>query len=160
MEPLHCGLDKANLCGVGLGMLFAHELVKRALSLGVIGLVPCAIRGTYITLWLPGTTYDNQKRAFAALKEGGKLRALLWYHGENEAKDGVGSFAVDVPKIFTSIRKDLNLPHLPIVQVALPPDVREAELEEDIELFIGPPPPAVVTEAESTNEAERFEEVL
>lgn len=37
---------------------------------------------------------------------------------------------------------------------------REAELEEDSELFIGPPPPAVVTEAESTNEAERFEEVL
>lgn len=27
-------------------------------------------------------------------------------------------------------------------------------------LFIGPPPPAVVKEAESANEAERFEEVL
>lgn len=37
---------------------------------------------------------------------------------------------------------------------------REAELEQDNGLFIGPPPPAVVTEAESTNEAERFEEVL
>ncbi|XP_031096611.1 uncharacterized protein LOC116000888 [Ipomoea triloba] len=38
-------------------------------------------------------------------------------------------------------------------------EMREAELEEDSELFIGPPPPAVVTEAESTNEAERFEEI-
>lgn len=36
---------------------------------------------------------------------------------------------------------------------------REAELEEDTELFIGPPPPAMVAEAESANEAERFEEV-
>ncbi|WCJ44142.1 DNAJ heat shock N-terminal domain-containing protein [Euphorbia peplus] len=38
-------------------------------------------------------------------------------------------------------------------------ELREAELEEDDELFIGPPPPAMVIEAESANEAERFEEV-
>lgn len=36
---------------------------------------------------------------------------------------------------------------------------RDVELEEDTELFIGPPPPALVTEVESANEAERFEEV-
>ncbi|KAG5540155.1 hypothetical protein RHGRI_020401 [Rhododendron griersonianum] len=38
-------------------------------------------------------------------------------------------------------------------------ELREVEAEEDNELFVGPPPPAVVTEAESANEAERFEEV-
>ncbi|CAI9787004.1 unnamed protein product [Fraxinus pennsylvanica] len=38
-------------------------------------------------------------------------------------------------------------------------ELREAELIEDTKLFIGPPPPAVVTEAESANEAERFEEI-
>ncbi|KAL0437978.1 UNVERIFIED_CONTAM: DnaJsubfamily C member 10 [Sesamum latifolium] len=38
------------------------------------------------------------------------------------------------------------------------PRRRDAELDGDTELFIGPPPPAVVTEAESANEAERFEE--
>lgn len=38
-------------------------------------------------------------------------------------------------------------------------ELREAELEQDDELFIGPPPPAIVTEAASSNEAERFEEV-
>ncbi|XP_065880693.1 uncharacterized protein [Euphorbia lathyris] len=38
-------------------------------------------------------------------------------------------------------------------------ELREAELEEDNELFIGPPPPAMVAEAETANEAERFEEV-
>ncbi|GMH21798.1 hypothetical protein Nepgr_023640 [Nepenthes gracilis] len=38
-------------------------------------------------------------------------------------------------------------------------ELREAELEQDNELFIGPPPPAMVTEVESANEAERFEEV-
>ncbi|XP_039116406.1 LOW QUALITY PROTEIN: uncharacterized protein LOC120251818 [Dioscorea cayenensis subsp. rotundata] len=34
--------------------------------------------------------------------------------------------------------------------------LREAEVDD---LFIGPPPPTIVAEAESTNEAERFEEV-
>ncbi|GAB4861432.1 hypothetical protein Ancab_040068 [Ancistrocladus abbreviatus] len=38
-------------------------------------------------------------------------------------------------------------------------ELRDAELEQDDELFIGPPPPAVVAEVESANEAERFEEV-
>ncbi|TYK31568.1 splicing factor, arginine/serine-rich 19 isoform X2 [Cucumis melo var. makuwa] len=38
-------------------------------------------------------------------------------------------------------------------------ELREAELEEDDELFVGPPPPAMVAEAETANEAERFEEV-
>lgn len=37
--------------------------------------------------------------------------------------------------------------------------LREAEIEVDHDLFIGPPPPAIVAEAESANEAERFEEV-
>ncbi|KAB1220665.1 hypothetical protein CJ030_MR3G009385 [Morella rubra] len=38
-------------------------------------------------------------------------------------------------------------------------ELREAELEEDDEIFIGPPPPALVIEAASANEAERFEEM-
>ncbi|KAF7820069.1 DNA ligase 1 [Senna tora] len=38
-------------------------------------------------------------------------------------------------------------------------ELRDAELDDDSELFIGPPPPAMVTESETANEAERFEEV-
>ncbi|KAK4280176.1 hypothetical protein QN277_011834 [Acacia crassicarpa] len=38
-------------------------------------------------------------------------------------------------------------------------ELSEAELADDDKLFIGPPPPAMVTESESANEAERFEEV-
>ncbi|KAH7438887.1 hypothetical protein KP509_04G035100 [Ceratopteris richardii] len=39
------------------------------------------------------------------------------------------------------------------------PSVREVEEDIGMEPFIGPPPPAAVKEAESSNEAERFEEV-
>ncbi|KAK4352733.1 hypothetical protein RND71_028251 [Anisodus tanguticus] len=38
-------------------------------------------------------------------------------------------------------------------------ELRDVELEEDTEFFIGPPPPALVIETESANDAERFEEV-
>lgn len=38
--------------------------------------------------------------------------------------------------------------------------LRDADLDVDNDLFIGPPPPALVAEAASANEAERFEEVL
>ncbi|KAG8378403.1 hypothetical protein BUALT_Bualt08G0133800 [Buddleja alternifolia] len=38
-------------------------------------------------------------------------------------------------------------------------ELREAELDGDTGIFIGPPPPAVVKEAASSNEAERFEEI-
>lgn len=38
-------------------------------------------------------------------------------------------------------------------------EFREADLDDATELFVGPPPPAMVSEAESANEAERFEEV-
>ncbi|XP_021767241.1 transcriptional regulator ATRX homolog [Chenopodium quinoa] len=39
-------------------------------------------------------------------------------------------------------------------------ELRDAEMEQDDNgIFVGPPPPALVTEAESSNEAERFEEV-
>ncbi|KAJ8551185.1 hypothetical protein K7X08_000555 [Anisodus acutangulus] len=38
-------------------------------------------------------------------------------------------------------------------------ELRDVELEEDTEFFLGPPPPALVIETESANDAERFEEV-
>ncbi|XP_019180224.1 PREDICTED: probable carbohydrate esterase At4g34215 [Ipomoea nil] len=125
-EPLHADIDTTKTCGVGPGMCFAREVLNRVSSsspLGVIGLVPCAIGGTSITQWSRGTTLYNKtlERAAAALRDGGKIRALLWYQGETEAQIGVGSFALEVPRFFTSIRQDLHMPQLPIIQVALPP---------------------------------------
>nr|GMD81887.1 probable carbohydrate esterase At4g34215 [Ipomoea batatas] len=38
VEPLHRNIDTGNVCGVGPGMPFAHELLMRAPSLGVIGM--------------------------------------------------------------------------------------------------------------------------
>ncbi|CAN6471436.1 unnamed protein product [Victoria cruziana] len=40
-----------------------------------------------------------------------------------------------------------------------PHAIRSDELDDDNDVLIGPPPPNVVAEAESANEAERFDEV-
>nr|GMD79330.1 probable carbohydrate esterase At4g34215 [Ipomoea batatas] len=100
-EPLHKDIDTAKTCGVGPGMCFAREVLKQeSASLGVIGLVPCAIGGTSITQWSRGAPLYNKtlERAAAALRDGGKIQALLWYQGELEAQLGVGSFAKEVPR--------------------------------------------------------------
>lgn len=68
------------------------------------------------------------------------------------------SFYMDILLHFANINK---LGSLYWSSVSLIPNanVREAELEVDNDVFIGPAPPAVVAEAASANEAERFEEV-
>nr|GMD05939.1 probable carbohydrate esterase At4g34215 [Ipomoea batatas] len=122
-EPLHQDIDTKKICGVGLGMCFANQVLRQgSSSLGVIGLVPCAVGGTSITQWSRGTPLYNSilERAAAAVRSSGKIEALLWYPGQFEALMGVGFFEEYVPKFFTSIRHDLHMPQLPIIQVSKP----------------------------------------
>nr|GLL44084.1 probable carbohydrate esterase At4g34215 [Ipomoea trifida] len=127
-EPQHADIDvtKAKVCGVGHGMSFANHLLKRDHVVGVIGLVP----RTYATL-----------RA----SDGGQIRALLWYQGESEAKGKSypSPFASNLEIFFKSVRNDLGLPTLPIIQVALPSttngpyvkDIRKFQLELKLPLL-------------------------
>ena len=50
-EPLHT--DKPRIAGVGLGMSFAAEVMKRT-GMSPVGLVPCAVGGTPLNRWMPG----------------------------------------------------------------------------------------------------------
>nr|GLL29626.1 probable carbohydrate esterase At4g34215 [Ipomoea trifida] len=75
-ELLHADIDvtKANVCGVGPEMTFVNHLLKIDPAFRVIGLLPCAIRGTTLNEWLPATkAYYNQmlSRTYAALRNGG-----------------------------------------------------------------------------------------
>nr|GLL29627.1 probable carbohydrate esterase At4g34215 [Ipomoea trifida]GME07710.1 probable carbohydrate esterase At4g34215 [Ipomoea batatas] len=60
-------------------------------------------------------------RTYAALRDGrGQIRAHLWYQGEREAngKSYPSPFASNLEIFFKSVRNDLGLPTLPIIQVA------------------------------------------
>ncbi|XP_009586847.1 putative carbohydrate esterase At4g34215 [Nicotiana tabacum] len=123
-EPMNYGIDCLASCGLGPGMAFANEILKKDSEFGVIGLVPCARGGTPLSKWHRGSLpYDDLvKRAKSAEKDGGIIRGLLWYHGESDVKGGNGSkvYKTNLEKFIHDLRTDLNSPNLPILQVILP----------------------------------------
>ncbi|XP_009761873.1 putative carbohydrate esterase At4g34215 [Nicotiana tabacum] len=122
-EPLHQDIDLGKVCGVGPGMSFANSVVEKDPSFGVIGLVPCAIGGTNISEWVRGGGLYNQmiRRTEAALQGGGKLQALLWYQGESDTQtlEDAKLYKFRLKRLFKSVRRDLQSPTLPVIQVAL-----------------------------------------
>ncbi|CAN4110855.1 unnamed protein product [Withania somnifera] len=122
-EPLHKDIDVNNTCGIGPGIPFAHTVLKKDPSIGVIRLVPCAVGGTSITEWAPGgfLYMEMIKRTKAATRGGGKIRALLWYQGESDAKtlEDAKMYKVRLVRFFKHVRRDLELPNLPVIQVGI-----------------------------------------
>ncbi|XP_055821001.1 probable carbohydrate esterase At4g34215 [Solanum dulcamara] len=122
-EPLHKDIDVNKTCGIGPGMSFANKLKMDEPNIGLIGLVPCAIGGTNITQWVRGGWLYNEmiRRTKVALQGGGTIRGMLWYQGESDAIDFEDAklYKGRLKKFFKNVRMDLELPTLPIVQVAL-----------------------------------------
>lgn len=88
-DPLHFDKKEA---GVGPGFAFAKEMLPEAGG-HRIGLIPCAVGGTSISRWQPGSydpvtrthPYDDAiKRAKLAMKSG-QLKGILWHQGESDS---------------------------------------------------------------------------
>lgn len=122
-EPLHADIDYNKTNGIGPGMPFANAVLTRDPAIGVIGLVPCAIGGTNITQWAKGGFLYDQlvRRTQAALKNGGVLRAMLWYQGESDTinREDADDYKGRLEKFFKEVRADLKHPRLPIIQVCV-----------------------------------------
>ncbi|KAL1342875.1 hypothetical protein HN51_029351 [Arachis hypogaea] len=141
-EPLHADIDTKKVCGVGPGMSFANAVRRRVDS--PLGLVPCAAGGTAIKEWARGEElYENMvKRAKESVKEDDKsaIKALLWYQGESDtsSEEDAEAYKVNMENLIQNVRQDLNLPSLPIIQVAIASGseymekVREAQKAIDI----------------------------
>ncbi|XP_022158365.1 probable carbohydrate esterase At4g34215 [Momordica charantia] len=126
-EPVHEGIDINKTVGVGPAISFAHQLqAKGGSKVGSVGLVPCARGGTLIEQWLknPGNTsatfYKNFiERIQASDREGGVVRALLWFQGASDAasRDTANRYKNNLKKFFTDIRNDVKPRFLPIIVV-------------------------------------------
>uniref|UniRef100_A0A1J3GYU5 Putative carbohydrate esterase n=1 Tax=Noccaea caerulescens TaxID=107243 RepID=A0A1J3GYU5_NOCCA len=138
-EPLHADIDTGKVCGVGPGMAFANAVRNRlGTDSSVIGLVPCASGGTAIKEWARGShLYETMvKRTEESRKCGGEIKAVLWYQGESDVLDihEAESYGTNMDRLIKNLRHDLNLPSLPIIQVAIASGggyidmVREAQL--------------------------------
>jgi len=114
-EPIH--FDKPEIDGVGLGFTFAK--LESARSGGRrIGLVPCAVGGTEIRLWMPGAPLyvEALRRARIAL-QAGTLRGILWHQGESDSdrESCAGTYAEHLRQVIEGLRRDLATPDVPFI---------------------------------------------
>ncbi|KAJ6399989.1 hypothetical protein OIU84_015614 [Salix udensis] len=120
-EPLHADIDVGKTCGIGPGMAFVDGLRANGSRTGVVGLVPCAAGGTKIRKWARGTRLYRQlvSRAGESVKDGGAIRAILWYQGESDTvtKEDADAYRGNMETLITNLRTDLNEPSLPVIQV-------------------------------------------
>jgi hypothetical protein len=115
VDPLH--FDKPDVAGVGLGRTFAKTLIWAKPSAS-IGLIPAAFGGTSLDEWKPGEKLyaEAVRRTLEAMKSG-KLRGILWHHGEADAgtEAHVNSYRERFANLVQHLREDLHSPDVPVV---------------------------------------------
>ena len=121
-DPVH--FDKPALVGVGPAISFAKELLGTDEKIK-IGLIPCAVGGSPISVWVQGAAYvsgnifhpydDAMKRARLAMQQG-VLKGIIWHQGESDNDSVHASYYVaNLKSLITSLRADLQQPNLPFV---------------------------------------------
>ena len=105
------------VCGVGPGRTFGR-LLAEANPDRVVGLIPCAVGGTSIAAWMPGGVDDwdpnNYPYDFAIKKareaqKSGKILAVLWHQGENDAGKQTENYLEKLRTVIQNFRRELQL---------------------------------------------------
>ncbi len=121
VEPLH--FDKPAVVGVGPGLAFGRAMAQADPNV-VIGLVPCAVGGSPISVWksqayYPATgvhPYDDAIARCRIAGQRGVFKGVLWHQGESDsnAEDGP-LYAQRLTELIRRLRQDLSAPNLPFV---------------------------------------------
>jgi hypothetical protein len=121
VDPLH--FDKPRAVGTGLGKTFGI-LVAESNPEITIGLIPCAVGGTSIDVWVPGAldsatkTHpwdDCMERAKLALQHG-TLKGILWHQGESDANEKkVTKYEEKLSNLIHRFRTELQAPNVPFL---------------------------------------------
>jgi len=139
VDPVHWGLDVTEenreqwahfdrdfrVAGAGLGVRFGKEIARRH---GVpVGLIACSHGGTSLDQWSPDLAHLGGRSLYGSLLRrvravGGKVAGCLWYQGESDANaDAAPHFRAKLTRLIQAIRRDLEQPDLPFLQVQLGP---------------------------------------
>lgn len=125
-HPLHLAGDSKTFAGhgnegVGPGLAFAETLLAQKPK-AAIGLVPCAVGGSPINLWLKGARLyaEALRRAKLALQTTapvkGRIRGVLWLQGEANANAaGLAVHEARLLKLVDDLRADLAQPDLSFI---------------------------------------------
>lgn len=108
-DPMH--FDKP-VAGVGPGLAFGKSMAAQAPA-ARIGLIPCAVGGTSIKLWVPDAfdsvtrthPYSDMFDRLKAAQKEGVLKGIIWHQGEADriAPDTYGPLLRD---LVSRMRKD------------------------------------------------------
>lgn len=124
-EPLHN--YEPGKGGLGCGMSFARNLLEHLPPEDTILLIPTAIGGTTVNMWLSNVTHKNfslltnfsikVEQALAT----GSFRGILWYQGESDAvQENFESYEKEFPLLMHKLREIGGQDDLPIVTGELP----------------------------------------
>jgi hypothetical protein len=120
-SPLH--FDKS-FAGTGLGLTFGKLMAQN--SKRKIGLIPCAVGGTSISMWKPGAydkvtqthPYDDAVRRAKIALQNGQLKGILWHQGEADANTGkIPLYEQRFDSLLTNLQNDLavDIHSIPVV---------------------------------------------
>lgn len=124
-HPLHYDKPEA---GVGPGLNCGVALAA-ADPQTVIGLIPSAVGGTSIRLWIPGMQdpvtkahpYDDAVRRARLAMTSGRLAGILWHQGEaDRGPDQLPLYAAQLTTLVARLRTDLQAPTVPFIAGELP----------------------------------------
>jgi hypothetical protein len=118
VDPLH--FDKPTIVGVGPGLAFGKAMAEADPNV-VIGLVPCAVGGSPISVWKPGTyypatgvyPYDDAIARCRVAAQKGVFKGVIWHQGESDsnAQDGP-LYAQRLGELIRRFREGLYAPEL------------------------------------------------
>lgn len=121
VDPIH--FDKPKVVGTGLGKTFGTLIAESNPDI-TVGLIPCAVGGSSIDVWVPGAhdkatnTHpwdDCMARAKVALKDG-TLKGILWHQGESDANEKkLPKYGEKLSDLIARFRTELNAPDAPFI---------------------------------------------
>ena len=118
VAPLH--FDKPAMVGVGPGLTFG-KLLAQADPNVTIGLIPCAVGGSPISVWKPHAyykpvnvyPYDDAIARCRIATQRGVLKGILWHQGESDSNATDGPlYARRLTETISQFRHDLAVPNL------------------------------------------------
>ncbi len=112
VDPLH--FDKPS-AGVGPGLAFGKRMASESPPEVRIGLIPCAVGGTSIKLWMPGgKPYDDMLVRARAAMRAGALKGIIWHQGEANRGEAQ-TYGASLTVVVARMRQDLDAPQVPFV---------------------------------------------
>lgn len=120
-SPLH--FDKS-IAGTGLGLTFGKIIAGK--SKRKIGLIPCAVGGTSVSMWMPGAydkvtkthPYDDAIRRTKVALKSGQLKGILWHQGEGDSsKERAVKYEQRFDSLILNLQNDLSvdISYIPVV---------------------------------------------